>query len=165
MGDFLTQKKLNIARNQAQQNHLNSEPRQSLGNLVNIEYYQLILTNSILSNPSLFSASSFNVGVEYGTRLATILKNINPENPMNGMKDYYRQLLYMDVEIIDSGADKLITLNECAETAPALQKKELLGFLLGELQGLLTGLLGTNLVCKDSWFEGNILKVKLSPQV
>lgn len=165
VADFLTQKKLSIAINQEQQTQKTGEPRQSLGNLVNIEYYQLILTNSILSNPSLFSASSFNVGVEYGGRLAAILKNTHPENPINGMKDYYRQLLYMDIEIADAGADKLITLNECAETAPALQKKELLGFLLGELQGLLSVLLGKALVCKDSWFEGKVLKVKLSPQV
>jgi predicted hydrocarbon binding protein len=165
VNDFLTPKQLSIQKSKDPHINLSMEQRQSLGNLVNIEYYQLLLTNSILSNPALFSASSFKVGVEYGSRLANIFKNISTGKPMDEVRNYYRQLQYLEMEVSESGTDKLIVLRECAEVAPALQKKELLGFLLGELQGLCTTLSGHSMICKESWFEGNVLKIKLSPQV
>ena len=55
-------------------------------------------------------------------------------------------------------------LTECAEVAQSLKKKELLGFLFGELQGLVSALLETNFAYQDSDFDGNNLKVKLIPQ-
>jgi predicted hydrocarbon binding protein len=164
VSDFLTPRKLGIQMGGYLSRNVPGQ-RQSLGNLVNIEYYQLLITNSILSNPALFSASSFKVGVEYGSKVAEIIKNVNGNNPMEGVKNYYRQLQYLDMDVSEAGTDTIITLKECADIAPALQKKELLGFLLGELQGIFSGITGKGLVCKESWIAGSVLNVKLSPQV
>jgi len=81
------------------------------------------------------------------------------------IKKYYEQLRYLDIIMIEVGENIDIVLAECAETAAILQKKELLGFLFGELQGLVSKLLNKRMVYKESWFEDNNLKVRLSPQV
>lgn len=58
-----------------------------------------------------------------------------------------------------------IVLGECAEVAATLKSKELLGFLFGELQGLVSHLINRRMVYTESWFEDTALRVRLSPQV
>jgi hypothetical protein len=163
--DFLAPKRLGVKIDKRLRENLRENVTRSLGNMVNIEYYQLMVINSIASNPSLFSASSFNIGLETGSKLSVLLKATNQDNPFDAVKDYYGKLHYLELNVLQQGKELIITLNEIAEIPPSLQKKELLGFLLGELQGLFSGMLGSALVCKGSWFEGSLLKVTLSPQV
>jgi len=163
--DYLAPKKLGIKIEDRVRDGLRKNATRSLGRLVNIEYYQLMVSNSILSNPALFSASSFSVGVEAGARLASILQETYRGNPLEMMNQYYRQLRQLEIEAIESGADTIITLTECAEVVPALQRKEMLGFLLGELQGMFSVFTGKNLTCAESWFEKGALKARLSPKV
>jgi len=164
LADFLATKKLGV-RIENRIDASQTSATRSLGNMVNIEYYQLMVINSIASNPALFSASSFNIGIEAGTRLSGLLKNTVGASPFEAIRDYYKKLQHLDMDVAREGTGVVVTLTELAEMPPSLQKKELLGFLLGELQGLFSGMLGIHLVYKDSWFEGALLKVRLSPQV
>lgn len=137
----------------------------SMGNLVNIGYYQLMVTNSIITNPALFSSSSFDVGVEYGLRLASILTEFYQERNLEVIKKYYSQLRHLDVRMIEAGADIDIVLAECAELTTIMPKMEFFGFLFGELQGIASRLVNKTMVYKESWFEDGELKVRLSPKV
>lgn len=163
--DFLAPKKLGVQIGTRLRKSLCGESPRSLGNLVNIDYYQLMVTNSILNNPALFSASSFNVGVEAGKNFAAVLKEVYRDSQIEIVKNYYHDLRYLELTATEPGADIVVSLSECAEITPTIHRKELFSFLLGELQGLFSGLTGRALVCKESWFEGMVLKVRLSPQV
>lgn len=163
--DYLLPSKIEIRLDERLNNCLRGHLLRGIGNLVYIGYYQLMLTNCVISNPALFSSSSFDVGVEYGTKLSPIITDFYQESQVEVIKKYYNQLRYLDVIMIEVGENIDIVLAECAETAAILKKKELLGFLFGELQGLVSKLLNKRMVYKESWFEDNNLRVRLSPQV
>jgi predicted hydrocarbon binding protein len=163
--DFLAPKKLGIAFENRLRSSLKGENTRPTGNKVNIEYYQLMVANSILNNPALFSATSFTTGIEAGKKLAEILKDIYQQKQLDIVNRYYTQIQHLELQTAQEGSDTVVMLTECAETALAFQKKEFIGYLLGELQGLFSSLLEKPLTCKESWFENNILIVRLSPQV
>jgi predicted hydrocarbon binding protein len=143
---------------------LEGESIRGQGNMVNIGYYQLMLTSILASDPEMLAASSFDVGVEHGKRLAAVIAEFFGSKELDVIKKYYNKVHQLDVqlEITGDGIDVIIT--ECAEVAQSLKKKELLGFLFGELQGLVSTLLESNFAYQDSQFEGNNLRVKLIPQ-
>lgn len=165
LADFLAPRKLGVKVDSRLRESLTGGQARPSGNLVNIEYYQLMVANSILSNPALFSASSFTTGVEAGKKLAEVLKEVFREKKLDAVQRYYRQIKHLELQVRQEGADTVVSLQEAAETVSAMQKKEFLGFLLGELQGLFSSLMEAPLVCKDSGFEGTTLHVRLSPQV
>ncbi len=146
-------------------NCLCGHPIRGMGNMVNIGYYQLMIGNCMITNPALFSSSSFDAGIDYGAHLADVITKHFAENKVDVIKKYYNQLRHLDVRMIETGDNIDIVLVECAEVAAVLQRKELLSFLFGELQGLASKLMNRNIVYKESWFEGNDLRVRLSPEV
>jgi hypothetical protein len=123
-----------------------------------------MLTNIIASNPEPLAASSFEVGTEHGKRLAAVIADFYHERELDVIKKYYNQVHQLDVQVTISSDGIDIVIRECAEVAAFLKKKELLGFLFGELQGLVSTLLESNFIYQDSQFEGNNLFVKLVPE-
>jgi hypothetical protein len=141
---------------------LAGEFARGLGNMVNIGYYQLMLTNILASDPEPLAALSFEVGVEHGKRLAAIITAYFNDRELDVIKKYYNKVHQLDVRVELTGDGLDIIITECAEVS--LKKKEFLGFLFGELQGLVSTLLESNFAYQDSEFEGNNLRVKLIPQ-
>jgi len=140
---------------------LEGEAVRNVGNMVNIGYYQLMMTNILASNPEQLSASSFEVGVEYGKRLAAVITDFFHDKELDVIKKYYNKVHQLDlnIEITGDGIDVVVT-----EWALSFKEKELLGFLFGELQGLVSVILESNFAYQDSQFDGNNLLIKLIPQ-
>lgn len=164
VSDYLAPKALELRVADRLNRCLQGHPLRSLGNWVNIGYYQSLVTNSVITNPKLFATSSFNVGVACGAKTAPIIAEFYRENQAGVIKRYYGQLRHLDVRAIEVGANIEIVLAECAEVAATLKSKELLGFLFGELQGLVSHLTNRKMVYTESWFEDTALRVRLSPQ-
>ena len=165
LSDYLAPTRPEVRMDERLKSCLSGDPPRGMGNMVGIAYYQLLITNSIMTNPTLFSQSSFDVGLDYGTRLAGVLAAFYKDDQVEVIGKYYSQLRHLDVRAVEKGEDVEIVLSECAELTPALQKKELLGFLFGELQGLVSALLKQKMVHRESRFEDSDLRVRLSPEV
>lgn len=164
-GNYLAPTKLSIKMAERMSESLHGNPLRSTGNMVSIQYYQLMITNSIISNPGLFASSSINIGQEYGMRLADVLRDFYKESSLGVITKYYNQMHYLDVSVKESGPDIEIEIKECAELSSVLQKRELVSFLLGELHGLVSALTGQQWTMKEKSFGGNGLFIRLSPKV
>ena len=171
MSEFLAPTKIQTRIDERLDVCLHGNPLRSIGNLVNIWYYRLLITNSLMTDPTL-AASSFDLGVKYGTRLASVIVDFYQDSQLSVIKKCYNQLRQLDVTTMEvgDGVDPVlgygvdIVLAECADAEAALKRKELLDFICGEFQGLVSRLLNRNLVCKESSFEGGKLRVRLFPQ-
>lgn len=164
VSDYLAPKAIGISMADRLNRCLQGHPLRSLGNLVNIGYYQWLVANCVITNPKLFSSSSFHVGVDYGAKAASTIAEFYGEKQVGVIRRYYGQLRHLDVRAIEVGDSVEIVLGECAEVAATLKSKELLGFLFGELQGLVSQLTNRKMVYTESQFEDSTLRVKLSPQ-
>ncbi|MFH0846684.1 MAG: 4-vinyl reductase [Chloroflexota bacterium] len=142
---------------------LSSNLLRGLGSEVYVGYYQLLLANSMMSDPTHLVTASFEAGAAHGAKLAPIIADFYKESRLEVIKKYYRQLHQLEVRTIEVDSQIDIILGECAEIA-LLKKKELLSFLFGEFQGLVSGLLNRDMVFKESVFEDGDLRVKLVPR-
>jgi predicted hydrocarbon binding protein len=143
---------------------LQGDAARGMGNLVNVGYYYSILANSLIANPAEVSSSGFDTGVDFGTRLAPIITAFYKDNQIDVIKKYYAQLHHIDIKMIEVGENVEITMAECAEAATMLKSKELLTFLFGELQGLVSQFLNRKMVYQESAFENGNVRIRLSPQ-
>jgi hypothetical protein len=116
-----------------------------------------------MTDPALIP-SCFDLGDKYGTRLGSVITSFYKDSQLGVIKRYYNQLHQLDISISEKDNGVEIALAECAESEAALKKKELLDFTCGELQGLVSSLLGRKMVYKESFIEGSNLKVRLSAQ-
>ena len=134
----------------------------SLGNEADVRYYHLILLNSLITNPKVFSASSYEVGVEYGKKLAPFLEryyNKKGEELFEAISHYYGLLKHLQIKI--RGRVDEIRLTETAEISGLLKNEDFLGFLFGELEGLLSVITEEKVVYSGKAFEGDELVIKL----
>ena len=163
--DYLTATKLEIGMQDRLKECLSGAPLRGIGNLVNIAYSQLLNANSLVTNPKLLSSPSFDVGVERGTKLASMIADFYKDNKLDVIKKYFNQLRHLEIEFVETEPDIVILVTECAEISAELQNIELLGFLQGELQGLISSLLNKKIVIKESHVEDGKLRMILSPEV
>lgn len=142
---------------------LQGNQTREMGNLVDIGYYNLMLLSSVLADPEFASKSSMNIGADCGTRMMPIVTKFYQDNSPDVLKKYYSQLHHLDVKSIEqSGNDIFVVLSECAEDTTRLKRQELLNFLFGELQGMISALLNKQFIYKESSFEDNNLRIKFS---
>ena len=164
VNDYLSPSKIETKIDDSLNSCLQGNPVRSMGNKVNISYYDLMVINGIISDPNLLFSSSFEVGVEHGKRLASMITGFYHENQLGVIGKYYNQLRHLDVRAIEVEGNIDIVLTECAEITTIVKSKELLGFLFGELQGLVLTILNRKMAYKESWFDNNDLTVRLSPE-
>ncbi len=163
--DYLGEVKVQPEVERRLKQSLQDLPVRSLGNFVDIGYHQLIVANSLGSDPKLISSTSFEAGCEYGKRLAPIIANFYQRVDQEAIAKYYRQVRQLRVEVArgEPGLNMIIT--DCAEVARGLQNKDMLAFLLGELQGLASGLLQEKVAYRECHFKGDSLVIGFLPQV
>lgn len=107
--------------------------------MVDIGYYQLLLSSAISGNLSTLEKGCFETGVTAGKQLGEILEK-RPE----GVTDQtictlYQQLRYTDLSIDSSSQNGVsVTTNNAPESAGFLSDSAFVPFLAGELQTLLT---------------------------
>ena len=161
MSEYLATVKIETGIHERLNTCLQGNSLRGIGNLVNVGYYHAMIANSLIINQADGSSSSFDIGVDYGTKMAPVISAFYQDNQIDVIKKYYRQLHHIDVKMIEVGEHIDIVLSECAETATMFKNKELLSFLFGEIQGLVSQLLNRKITFQDSAFENSDLKVRL----
>jgi len=155
--DFALQKRLAGA--------LDGQTRPSIGSEANLRYYHLVLLNSLITNPKLFSASSYDLGKEYGKNVVQFLAQYYQKQEhelLEVVAQYYRVLKHLQLELTQGTA--VIRAAEVAEISGLATSADFLGFLIGELEGIVSVLRHEPLRCTEPIFEGNELILKLKPQ-
>ena len=113
----------------------------------------------------MFSASSYEVGVKYGEKLALFLAtyyNKKGEELFDAISDYYRSLKHLKLEI-KKGAGE-IRAEEVAEISGLAKNEDFLGFLFGELTGLLSVITKEKMAYKENAFENNSLVIRFKKE-
>jgi len=165
MSEYLAIAKIDTGFDERLNTCLQGNSLRGMGNLVNVGYYHSMIANSLIIGKAEASSSSFDIGVDYGTKMAPVIAAFYNDNQIDVIKKYYRQLRHIDVKMIEVGENVDIVLSECAETATMFKIKELLSFLFGEIQGLISQLLNRKMAFQTSEFENSDLKIRLSPRV
>ncbi len=164
MNEYLATAKIETGINERLNTCLQGSSLRGMGNLVNVGYYHSMIANSLIIGKEENSSSSFDIGLDYGTKMAPVITAFYQDNQIDVIKKYYRQLHHIDIRMIEVGENVEIVLSECAEAATVFKSKELLSFLFGEIQGLVSQLLNRKMTYQDSEFENSDLKVRLLPQ-
>jgi hypothetical protein len=144
---------------------LSGERLRSLGNETDLRYYHLVILNTLFTNPKVFSASSHEIGVEYGKRLAQFLEGYyqkKDDELLGGISDYYKSLKHLQVEVKEGAGE--IRAAEVAEIAGLAQNEDLLAFLFGELEGILSAILKEKVVYTGKALDGNEVVLRFKKQ-
>lgn len=158
---YLKPGKIDFSLHKRLEDTLESKNPRPIGNETDLRYYQLVVLNSLIENPERFSKSSYKAGIEYGKELASFLQTYykkKEEELFDVISRYYRDLKHLQIEL--KGSDE-IRVKQVAEISgiSGLSKEEFfLGFLFGELEGLLS------VICKEKTFENDDLVITFKKQ-
>ncbi|MBI4287900.1 MAG: hypothetical protein HY671_05685 [Chloroflexi bacterium] len=144
---------------------LSNAPVRALGNMVDINYLRLVVASTLLANPQLFASTSFDVGSQLGRKLAPVLTKFYGHDGLENIAAYYQQLHELNVEIKEQKPNLGLVISESPECSRNNAGMEMMSFLLGELQGLASGLTKTELTLRESRFEDDNLVVTFEPKV
>lgn len=162
---YLNPPKIDFSVNKRLEDTLEGKNLRSMGNKIDLRYYQLVIFNSLITNPKMFSASSHDVGIEYGNILASFLQtyyNKNEEELFDQISHYYRLLKHLRIEIKKGAVE--IRAEEVAEISGMPKNEVFLGFLYGELEGLFSAIMDEEVICKAKTFENDDLVITFKKQ-
>jgi predicted hydrocarbon binding protein len=163
---YLNPATIDFALNKRLEGALGGQTLRSIGNEANLRYYHLVILNSLITNPKLFSASSYELGKDYGKNLVAFLAQYYQKQQERELfevvSQYYRFLRQLRLEFTQGAT--VIRAAEVAEISGMAKSEDFLGFLLGELEGIVSVLRNEPLRCTEPVFEGNDLILKLTQQ-
>jgi predicted hydrocarbon binding protein len=143
---------------------LHNLPVRALGNLVDVNYHQLIMASTLLTDPQRFAFTSFETGSRLGRQLAPVLAKFYGHEELQVLCDYLCQMCYSCVEIEENKPELEMVIRECADSVGDIKMMEMMSFLSGELQGLTSELIKTEITLKESRFEGDKLLLTFMPK-
>ena len=143
---------------------LNNLPVRAFGNLVDVNYHQLAMASTLLTDPRRFASTNFEVGSQLGRNLASILAGFYGHEGLQNMSDYYSQLGEFCIEVKGDKPQLELVIRECAESVGPIKIMEMISFLSGELQGLTSELTKTEMILKESRFEDDKLLLTFMPK-
>jgi predicted hydrocarbon binding protein len=158
---YLNPEKIELSLHTRLKNVLDGTNIRSIGNETDVRYYQLLILNSLITNPKIFSASNYELGVGYGKTLASFLQeyyNKTEEELFDMILEYYKFLKHLQI-VTKEGTDE-IRAKEVAEISGLSKNNAFLGFLFGELEGLLSGIRKEKVVYAGNTFENEELVIK-----
>jgi len=144
---------------------LSKTPVRPLGNLMDVNYLQLVIANAMQSNPQIVASTPFEAGSQHGHKLAAALASFYGQEGIQNITNFYQQLSQCSIEIKETKPELQFVIKECAESVANVRDMEMVSFLLGELQGLASQVSQTELTVKESHFEDGNLLVTLTPKV
>jgi predicted hydrocarbon binding protein len=162
---YLNPGKLEFPIQKILENALAGKSSRSIGNDASLRYYHLIILNSLITNPKVFSASSHEVGREYGKRLAQFLARYYDKTGaelLEAVTHYYESLKQVQLEI-DLGTNKIRAL-DVAEISGLARSEDFLGFLFGELEGLLSEVTEEPITITGNAFSGDTMVITFARQ-
>ncbi|MFC2014378.1 V4R domain-containing protein [Chloroflexota bacterium] len=143
---------------------LNNQSVRPLGNLVDVNYFRLVMANILIADPQRIASTNFETGAKLGRELASVLTEFYGHEGLQNMSDYYSQLGEFNIELKGDEVQLEMVISECAESVGTVKVMEMMSFLFGELQGLTSRLTNTEVVVKESRFDGEKLLLTLAPE-
>jgi len=141
---------------------LQGEQNRTMGNLVDIRYFNLIYLTSVLTDPAISCQQNLNTGTEYGKKIAPLLCSFYKENTIDVLKKYYNHLHHLEVNSIENTDKEInVRIQDCADTSFSY-RQETACFLIGELQGLLSYFTSKVIRYNKSILDGNNLLINYS---
>lgn len=162
---YLNPATIDFALPQRLKSALDGQTRQSTGTDANLRYYHLVLLNSLITNPQLFSATSYELGRDYGKNLVRFLAQYYQKQEhelLDVVAQYYRFLKHLQLELTQGTT--VLRAGEVAEIAGLTKSADYLSFLIGELEGIVSVLRHEPLRCIEPTVEGTELILKLKQQ-
>ncbi|MFC2006326.1 V4R domain-containing protein [Chloroflexota bacterium] len=142
---------------------LNNLPVRALGNMVDVNYHQLAMASTLLTDPQRLASANFEVGSQLGRNLASVLTGFYGHEGLQNMSDYYFQLGQFCIEVKEDKPKLELVIRECAESVGPVKLIEMMSFLSGELQALTSELTKTEMILKESHFEDDKLFLTFVP--
>ena len=105
--------------------------------LVDIGYYQLLLSSAIAGNLGAFEGACFKTGVAVGQELAADLASRSGGANEHTIQSIYQDLRYLDLTIESSAIEVIVRTIGTPESVGSLADASFVPFLAGELQRLL----------------------------
>ncbi len=139
-------------------------PVRALGNMVDINYHQLVTASMLFNEPQRFAATNFEAGSQLGHKLAPILSKCYGKEDLQNLSDCLRKMSCASVEIDEDKPEVKLVMRECADYVGQIKIMEMLSFLSGELQGLVSEMTKTEMILKDSHFEDDKLLLTFVPK-
>ena len=136
-----------------------------LGNMVDVGYYQLILSSSFLANLELVERACFETGADLGSAMAPVVSARFGDDATAAIGAFYEQLRYMRVEVSSDDTEVVVRAQDAPEAIGPLAQATLVPFLCGELQSLLSDLGGRKVSFESSAQEADGLLLRFVPQV
>lgn len=143
---------------------LHNLPVRDLGNLVDVNYHQLVMASTLLSDPQVSASTNSDVGSQLGRKLAPALASFYGQDELQNMSDYYFQLGQFHIEVKNNNHQLEMVIRECADSVGDIKLMEMMSFLFGELQGLISELTRTEMILKESRFEGGNIALTFAPK-
>ena len=148
---------------QAQSSFEEREARE-IGNLVDIGYYQLLLSSSFLTNLPMLDQACFSIGAEIGKALAPLLPRWFEGDAAGMIGEFYRRFRYMEVGVADLGDAIDVQVAEAPEALGPLADTSLVPFLSGELESLLSKLTERPVTYDSMRSNSSGLLLRFAPQ-
>ena len=96
--------------------------------------------------------------------MAPVLAEFYGHEGLHKMSEYYSQLGEFYIEIKEDKPQLELVISECAESVGPIKIMEMMSFLSGELQGLVSELTKTEMILKESHFEDDKLLMIFEPK-
>ncbi len=134
-----------------------------LGNLVDVGYYQLLLSSVFLGQLEVLSGACLAAGDELGRALASAAPQRFQGDASAAISALCSDLKYTNVRLSQSDQGVEVHVEEAPENLGPMAQATLVPFLAGWLQGLLSSSLGKSLHFQSAQREGNALLLRFSP--
>ncbi len=162
--DYITPPVVNTDLVSRAEESLSKTPARSLGNMVDISYLQLAVANTLQADPEKYASSSYEIGADLGKKLAPVLTDIISGDNFETLERYYLQLGEFEVEINGDSSQLDLKIRECAESSGTDKLIEMTSFLTGELCGIISEMMNTEMKPAESRFEGENLLLTFIPE-
>lgn len=113
------------------------------------------MASILLAEPPHLTATNLDIGSQLGRKLAPVLAGFYGHEGLQNISDYYSQLGEFRIEVKGDKPQLELVIRECAESIGDTKIMEMMSFLFGELQALVSELTKTEMILKESRFEGD----------
>ncbi|MBI4200175.1 MAG: hypothetical protein HY535_06860 [Chloroflexi bacterium] len=142
---------------------LKQQTIRGIGNLVDVGYYQLILSSVFLAHAEVLSRAFMATGEEMGRALVPLIPQMLQGDAASAISAFYHQLRYTDIRINEQDQGIEVQVEEAPEMMGPLEQATPIPFLCGGLQALLSSLKQKPLRFQSAQRDGNTLRLRFGP--
>lgn len=157
LDDYFSPTRIDVDLMQRLHNCLDNIPVRPNGNLVDINYHRMTTATFLSATPQTSTATNNEVDTRLGYEIAQAINKFYRRRGLRKIRDYYSQVGQSSIEVNIDEHRLELTIAESADASSSLTDTDMMGFLLGKLQGLLSELIEKDMVFLESRVEGENL--------